>query len=322
MNGADDSGSRPVVAGVTEPIDKPLKDALPLQTIRVFVEAARRLSFSVAARNLGMTQSGVSHHVAALERYMGQRLFTRAASVVQLTDAGRLYFDTVQEAVALIEASTRQMRLGAQTPERLTVRTSLPSFAMAVLIPALHGFVAQPAGAVDVVTSLSPPGADDAYDVLITRDLDVPGADHWLLLQEELVCVGSAALMQTWRDRPVAQWPFLASQSRPDLLATWQLAQHEPVVNPRVAASFAHLFLAVPAALSGLGFLVLPSCLVDEPLRQGLLVQLPGAVVRSGAGYRAYVNPQAASQLAAIAFCRWLSSYLKSSPNSGEGLMR
>jgi LysR family transcriptional regulator, glycine cleavage system transcriptional activator len=314
MNGADDTQGGRAASAAAEPIDKPLKDALPLQTIRVFVEAARRLSFSAAARNLGMTQGGVSHHVAALERYMGQPLFTRAASVVQLTDAGRLYFDTVQEAVALIELSTRQMRLGAPTPERLTVRTSLPSFAMAVLIPALHRFVAQPAVAVDVVTSLSPPGADDAYDVLITRDLDVPGADHWLLLQEELVCVGTPAMIQTWRDQPVAQWPFLASQSRPDLLATWWLAQHQSAGNPRVVASFAHMFLALPAALSGLGFLVLPSCLVDESLRHGLLVQRPGPMVRSGAGYRAYVNPQAASQAAATAFCRWLSGHLKSTP--------
>jgi LysR family glycine cleavage system transcriptional activator len=295
-------------------IDKPLKDALPLQAIRVFVEAARRLSFSAAARNLGMTQGGVSHHVLALERYMGQRLFIRTASVVQLTDAGRVYFETVREAMGVIELSTRQMRQGLPGNERLTVRTSLPSFAMAVLIPALHGFVAQPAVAVDVVTSLSPPGPDESYDVLITRDLDVPGADHWLLLQEELVCVGSAALMQTWCDRPVEQWPFLSSQSRPDLLSTWGCVQHEPLTQPRVVASFAHLFLAVPAALSGLGFLVVPRCLVDESIRQGLLVQRPGAAVRSGAGYRAYVNPQAASQAAAISFCRWLSGHLKSTP--------
>jgi LysR family transcriptional regulator, glycine cleavage system transcriptional activator len=40
---------------------------LPLNAIRVFVETARAQSFSQAATHLGMTQSGVSRHIASLE---------------------------------------------------------------------------------------------------------------------------------------------------------------------------------------------------------------------------------------------------------------
>src|ERR1035437_5064799 len=83
---------------------------LPLNSIRVFVEAARQLSFSRAALSLGITQSGVSHHVSSLERYLGQQLFVRIGSSVNLTDAGRLYFDTVHEGISTIEISTRQFR--------------------------------------------------------------------------------------------------------------------------------------------------------------------------------------------------------------------
>ena len=77
--------------------DTGAKAVIPLNSIRVFVEAARQLSFSRAALTLGMTQGGVSHHVSSLEKYFGLRLFVRSGASVTLTDAGRLYFDTVQE---------------------------------------------------------------------------------------------------------------------------------------------------------------------------------------------------------------------------------
>ena len=113
------------------------KNTMPLNSIRVFVEVARELSFTRAARVLGMTQSGVSHHVTTLEKYLGHRLFVRSGSSIDLTNAGRQYFDTVQDAFSTIELSTRQL---AQRPLdcQLIVRTSLPTFAMTVLIPRLR----------------------------------------------------------------------------------------------------------------------------------------------------------------------------------------
>ena len=51
--------------------------SLPLNAVRVFVEAARQLNFSRAGRVLGMSQGGVSRHVATLERFFGHALFVR-----------------------------------------------------------------------------------------------------------------------------------------------------------------------------------------------------------------------------------------------------
>ncbi len=88
----------------------------------------------------------------------------------------------LKEALMVIEQSTRPIRHGLQGAERLAVHSLLPSFAMAVWIPALRGFVLQPAVAVEVVTSLSPPSVDDSDDVLIVRDLEQADADHGFLL--------------------------------------------------------------------------------------------------------------------------------------------
>jgi len=69
------------------------------------------------------------------------------------------------------------------------VRTSMPSFAMTVVVPMLGTFMTQSLLQVDLITSLSPPLPQDEIDVLITRDLVMPNTESWKLLQEELVCV-------------------------------------------------------------------------------------------------------------------------------------
>lgn len=283
--------------------------ALPLNAVRVFVEAARQLNFSRAGRVLGMSQGGVSRHVATLERYLGQPLFARSGTSVHLTDAGRLYFDTVQEALSTIELATRQLaqnRAGA----RLIVRTSLPTFAMSTLIPALPGF--QPASpvAVDLVTSLSPPGPGDSYDVLVTRDLAIAGAEHWLLAAENLVCVASPARCREFANQPISGWSFLAAQSRPDVLAAWSSQVGVQAAGIHVSTSFDHYFLAIAAATGGMGHLVAPELLVAEPLRQGHLLRA-GPVVRGNASYSAYINPRSSAPETSRAFCRWLKGWLR-----------
>ena len=292
---------------------------LPLNAIRVFVEAARQLSFSRAARALGMTQSGVSHHMAALEKYLGHRLFVRTGSSLVLSDAGRQYFDTVQEAMSTIELSTRLIRQQPAKAGRLVVRTSLPTFAMTVLIPALPRFSADPAISVDLVTSLSAPGIGDVYDVLITRDLMRDNDEHWLLASETLVCVAAPALVFDYADKPLAEWPFLVAKSRPDVLAAWSNQQAIESRTLHVVGSFEHYFLALPAATAGMGFLVVPHDLVAELLRLGHLLETPLPAVRGAANYRAYVNPQTPVPEAAKAFCRWLKTLLRRDSELAEG---
>jgi LysR family glycine cleavage system transcriptional activator len=287
------------------------KNVIPLNSIRVFVEAARLLSFSRAALALGMTQSGVSHHVSSLEGYLGQALFVRSGSSVNLTDAGRLYFDTVQEAVSTIELSTRQFKQRPEGSGRLVVRTSLYTFAMTVLIPALPRFCPVPQISVEVVTSLSPPRMGDVFDVLISRDLVIDDDGHWLLATEELVCVGAPSVVREFAGKPMAAWPFLTTRSRPDVLSAWVNRQKAAVHDIHAVAIFEHYFLALPAAVGGMGFLVIPRLLASEPLQQGHLVEAVSSSVRSAVSYKAYINPLSLAPEVAKAFCRWLKGQLR-----------
>ena len=69
----------------------------PLIELRAFEAAARQLSFKLAANELGVTPTAVSHQIRLLEQYCGQRLFRRQPRPLSLTAAGKQLFPTIQD---------------------------------------------------------------------------------------------------------------------------------------------------------------------------------------------------------------------------------
>src|SRR5262245_11506554 len=63
---------------------------------RAFQAAATELNFTLAARRVNMTQSGMSQQIAKLEEQVGTPLFERVNKRVHLTRAGELLLDFVE----------------------------------------------------------------------------------------------------------------------------------------------------------------------------------------------------------------------------------
>jgi len=113
--------------GHTAASDVPVDAAPDLSTtwLRVFLDVARHGSFTVAARQLGWTQSAVSRQIASLESALGGApLFDRLPRGVRLTEAGRVLVPHAEavterlhgagrELAALREVSGGRLRLGA-----------------------------------------------------------------------------------------------------------------------------------------------------------------------------------------------------------------
>lgn len=81
----------------------------PLNTLRAFEAVARFRSATLAAQELCVTPSAVSHQVRKLERWLGAPLFQRRARALELTECGRLYLATVEAALREIERGTRAL---------------------------------------------------------------------------------------------------------------------------------------------------------------------------------------------------------------------
>lgn len=87
---------------------------LEIRQLRYFISVAEHKSFTKAANELFVVQSAVSQQIASLEDELGIKLFNRNKRVVELTEAGKVFF---YEAVRLLEqaesAITKAQRAAA-----------------------------------------------------------------------------------------------------------------------------------------------------------------------------------------------------------------
>lgn len=82
---------------------------MDIEYLREFIELAKDASFTRAAGRLGIAQSTLSKHIAAVESTFGVRVFERNNLRTALTPAGRLLFDDAQGIVAAYDAARERM---------------------------------------------------------------------------------------------------------------------------------------------------------------------------------------------------------------------
>ena len=93
---------------------------LDLNHVQAFVAAADAQHFGRAARQLHLTQQGLSHRITRLEQVLGERLFSRDARTVELTAAGRRFLPHARQLLAAADAAVAETR-NARTPLRIDV---------------------------------------------------------------------------------------------------------------------------------------------------------------------------------------------------------
>ncbi|MER7837159.1 LysR family transcriptional regulator [Streptomyces sp. NPDC096040] len=120
---------------------------MDLRAVRTFVAVADSGQFQEAAAVLAVTQQAVSKRIAALEKELGVRLFTRTARGADLTVDGRTFLPHARELLLAEERATASVRSGRR-PLRVDVIGS--RLAPATLLRGFHE--AHPEIALDVVT--------------------------------------------------------------------------------------------------------------------------------------------------------------------------
>jgi DNA-binding transcriptional LysR family regulator len=111
-----------------------------LSRIEIFLEVAKRQSFSAAAKQLGITGPAASKQVMALEEELGVKLLHRTTRIVTLTDEGAQYYERARLAIEELKEAASQLQETKMSP-RGALRISVPlSFGLMHLLPALSGF--------------------------------------------------------------------------------------------------------------------------------------------------------------------------------------
>lgn len=228
----------------------------PVNNLQAFEAVARRRNFALAAAELHLTASAISHQVARLESQLGVRLFERSAHGVRLSTAGEAYLSRVGGALSAIAAATDDLRQGVSNS--LYVH-SAPSFASLWLMPRLNAF-AQAHPEISLNLSAAHTHSDFA---LGQADIDIRyGVPQWPdlvvepLFEERITPLASPAFIREHRlKRPedLLAVPLIQSTVSVVQWPDWFAAFSDQRAPERFAVRFDRAQLSLDAATQGLG---------------------------------------------------------------------
>ena len=251
----------------------------PLRALLAFETTARHLSVARAAEELSLSASAVSHQLRTLENYLGIRLFHRTTRTMQLTDAGYSYLQLVIGGLDRIATATRDI-VDAGFTDVLTIQCP-PSFAPAWLMPRLASFMlAHPD--IDLRVRATPDPVDllrSAVDVEIRyRVGETAGLVVEPLLEEAIVPLASPTLARRLRGKSpqeaLGATPLIHSERSSLNWAAWLRAQQVNGVNVARGLRFDRAYLAIQAAIDGLGVALESTVFAARAIETKSLVRL------------------------------------------------
>ena len=298
----------------------------PFAAIKAFEAAARHCNFQLAAEELGISASAVSHQVKALEDFIAMPLFVRRNNRLILREEGRAYHARLSAALDEIENATDAL---ARPAGRTLITLNLfPSLADVWLIPRLAGFHDRnPDISVRLITSeLSGDLLDREADFALVylREDEVPdGAD--ILFRDDILPVASPDYLA---DQDLVEQPadllkhtLIASLSEDEEWRYWFNAQS---VDDRHKAGYLELDMcstSLKAAKEGLGVAMGRRPYLDDDLTSGRLVApLPALAVNTGHCLALTCTPRGRNLPYGPRFRDWLVEAARASAAAWSGL--
>lgn len=256
----------------------PYRSLPSLQSLRCFEAAARLGSFGLAADEICITHSAISHQIRALEASIGQPLFRRVGNRMSLTVVGRALAVETKRALDYLSQAYAVAQV-ADIPRKgslnLAAQTSIVEH---WLLPRLLAFCAQLGEyglRISSLGDLSEIVPDDADVALIYGTGDVPGMIAKKLCDETVFPVCSADFLRRHPELSVerlAEFPLLLHSK-----VTWNLWLEKanlPISYPDRSIVFDDITLTIRAALTGHGIAMARSVLVRDHLAEGNLVRI------------------------------------------------
>lgn len=284
----------------------------PIANLQAFEAVARRRSFALAAAELHLTASAISHQITRLESQLDIRLFERSAHGVRLSPAGEHYLLHVGAALSAIATATDDLRQGIRNS--LYVH-SAPSIASLWLMPRLHRFAqAYP----DISLNLSAAHTPSDF-ALGQADIDLRyGVPDWgdlvvePLFEEAIVPLASPTLIKKHKLKRVEQLlevPLIQSNVSVVQWSDWFSRFTRLRAPDRFPVRFDRAQMSLDAATQGLGVALESAVNAGGHLAEGKLKAVFGMdqAIRVKAHFAVYPKRHA-KRPAVEAFLSWLHS--------------
>ncbi|GAA6199193.1 LysR substrate-binding domain-containing protein [Aquicoccus sp. SU-CL01552] len=282
-----------------------------LTHLRCFESAARHESFTIAAEDMGMTQSAVSKKIRELEADLGFDMFQRVGRGVALTEAGRRFAENLSADLGGLRKTVQEAVAGGARKTTLSIGI-LPTFANLWLIPRLPDFLAEHP---DIELSLSTRLVPFDFE---REPLDLAfhyGGENWPgtrmhhLFGEKVAPVCSPRFREAHglgADlRNLSDAPVLHLASRTNAWPDWMAQAGIDRAAPLEGRYFDQHSMVISAAIASLGAAIVPMQMVERELASGELVRLGGPEVTTGQSYY-LVRPVGRLSEPAEAFEGWV----------------
>jgi len=249
----------------------------PIRGLRSFCIAAKCLSFKHAATQLFITPSAVSHQIKQLEDQLGTQLFKRQTRSIELTSAGKQFYNSVQPIINNLEHTISEFTNNQQNK---TINISLPEFfASELFVPKLSEWAALnpdinlqletvksssqhvPNTELSIVLANGVPNGSIVHDLFPIRY--VPACNK--KLYKKWASVGFDALSSV---------PLILHQSRPWSWHQWADKMGISNFDPKQIIQFDSMFGVARAAQQGMGIALVPLPISRTWFSEQLLVKL------------------------------------------------
>lgn len=276
-----------------------------------FELAARHESFTRAAEALSLTQSAVCRQIAALEDFLGLRLFVRTRRGVRLTEAGQSYSRQIAARLDAVERDT--LSVMAHHGQGVSIELAVvPTFATRWLMPRLGSFrAAHPDVTINMSTRTRPfLFVDTEFDAAIYYgDASWPGTQGDYLMPEESVPVCSPVLLGAAHGleaSDIARLPLLQQSTRPYAWRQWFESLGMRVAHDMTGTRLELFSMLAQAAIQGMGVALIPPFLIREELHSGRLVVPLDHVCPSDKAYYLIIPERKSESAAMTGFRNWL----------------
>jgi len=252
--------------------------------LRAFESAARLKSFTLAAQELHLTQSAISHQVRKLEDYFGCALFIRRNRRVELTLEGQRFLESLSRIFDVIEAACAEVSLAPKA--QVLALYCAPSLAVKWLGPKLPQFMkAHP----DITIRLTT--GSEQVDLVRMRELDISicygtiidraGIVNEPLGTERNVPLCSPSLIEPGADAAalIKKLLLIDSQLNNVTWASW-FTLNNLRLPARPRPSFDRAAMSLSAATDGMGVALESTRLAERELARGDLIELGKGVFK------------------------------------------
>ena len=271
-----------------------------LKHLKTFQVAGRFLSFKLAADELAVTPSAVSHQVRNLESFLGVPLFERNTRSLTFTDAGRSYFDFLDGMFARLESQTQQ--LWTQYGREIVRICVPPFFANEALLPRLSTYQRSSADTdIRVITmpsAMKTHPAEADLSILLGND-NWPELKTYRLFPHRVVtaCAPSLLIEQKIKHfKNLDGQTLIVHEQRTDSWDRWADALGVPAPKPKKLIRFDSMSAVARAAEQGLGIALVSWPVGSALFKSGTLVRLFDVELETGDDFYLAHRPEDADR--------------------------